>query len=122
MSMTPSTASASLVSMRATRPFAIGEVTMLPYARPGSLNSPAYFAAPVTLAGPSTRDVAVPTEAVMVRSLDFLVGLRLRRAARRLAERAHDGAARELDLERVVFEALGVAQHDVRCASEIFLG
>ena len=36
------------------------------------------------------------------RSPDLLVGLRLRRAARGLRQRAHDGAARQLDLEGVV--------------------
>jgi hypothetical protein len=46
--------------MRAMRPLAIVDVTTLAYARPGVLNSAAYFAAPVTLARPSTRDVAVP--------------------------------------------------------------
>ena len=48
---------------------------------------------------------------------DLLVGLRLRRAARRLRQRANDGAAREIDLEGVVLEALGVAQQDVRGAA-----
>ena len=41
--------------------FLIVDVTTLPWASPGTLNSAAYFAAPVTLARPSTRDVAVPT-------------------------------------------------------------
>jgi len=58
--MTPATESASLASMRSMRPLAIVDVTTLACARPGVLNSAAYFAAPVTLAGPSTRDVAVP--------------------------------------------------------------
>ena len=57
---TPLTPIAALVSMRAMRPFAIVEQTMLAWARPGTLNSAAYLAAPVTLAKPSTRDVAVP--------------------------------------------------------------
>ena len=34
--------------------------TTLPKARSAALNSPAYFAAPVTLAGPSMREVGVP--------------------------------------------------------------
>src|SRR4029078_12016577 len=46
-------------------------------------------------------------------SRDLFAGLRLRRAARRLRERADDCPARQVDLERVVPEALGVAQHDV---------
>jgi hypothetical protein len=59
-SITPSTRSASLASMCTMRPLAMLDVTTLPWARPGALYSAAYFAAPVTLARPSTRDVAVP--------------------------------------------------------------
>jgi hypothetical protein len=47
--------------MRAMRPFAIVAQTTLAWARPGTLNSAAYLAAPVTLAKPSIRDVGVPT-------------------------------------------------------------
>ena len=57
---TPSTPMAALVSMWVMRPLAIVEQTMLAWARPGTLNSAAYFAAPVTLARPSMRDVGVP--------------------------------------------------------------
>jgi hypothetical protein len=39
---------------------AILDVTTLPNASEVSLNSAAYFAAPVTLARPSTRETAVP--------------------------------------------------------------
>src|SRR5829696_6177146 len=46
-------------------------------------------------------------------SRDLFVGLRLRGAPRRLRQRTDDGAPRQIDLERVVPEALGVAQHDV---------
>src|SRR6185369_12820088 len=46
-------------------------------------------------------------------SPDFLDGLRLRRAARGLAERPHDGAPRQPDLEVVVPVAFGAAQHEV---------
>src|SRR5262245_4113928 len=46
-------------------------------------------------------------------SQDLLVGLRLRGGARRLRECAHNGPAREVDLEGVVAEALGVAQNEV---------
>src|SRR4029077_19194098 len=49
---------------------------------------------------------------------DFLGGLRLRRAARGLGERARDTAAREIDFEAVVRVAPGVAQQHVRRASE----
>ena len=59
-SSTPSTASASAVWMRLMRPLAIVDVTTKPYARPGTLYSAAYFATPVTLARPSTRDVGLP--------------------------------------------------------------
>src|ERR1700687_4434464 len=47
-------------------------------------------------------------------SPDFLVGLRLRRGMRRLRQRSHDGATRQIDLEVVVPEALGVAQQQIR--------
>src|SRR4051812_32793959 len=47
------------------------------------------------------------------RSPDFLDGLRLRRAARGLTERPHDGASRQPDLEAVVPIAFGAAQHEV---------
>ena len=59
-SITPSTRSASLVSMRAMRPLAMVDVDDAAIGEAGTLNSPAYFAAPVTLARPSTRDVGVP--------------------------------------------------------------
>src|SRR5687767_14346056 len=49
----------------------------------------------------------------MACSRDLLVGLRLRRAARRLRQRADDRPARELDLERIVLEALGLAQDQI---------
>src|SRR5690242_17527871 len=51
-------------------------------------------------------------------SPDFLIGLRLRGAGRRLRQRTDDGTASEIDLERVVLEALGVAQQEVRSADE----
>ena len=57
---TPLTRMAAPVSMRVMRPFVIVAATMLAWARPGVLNSAAYFAAPVTFATPSTRDVALP--------------------------------------------------------------
>src|SRR5262245_46474765 len=53
------------------------------------------------------------THGIWLHSRDFLVGLRLRRAARCLRQRANDRAARQLDLERVVPEAFGLAQHDI---------
>src|SRR5215831_11567801 len=46
-------------------------------------------------------------------SQDLLVGLRLRGGTRRLRERAHNGPAREVDLEGVVPKALGVAQNEI---------
>src|SRR5262249_51290798 len=49
----------------------------------------------------------------MASSHDLLVGLRLRGGARRLCERAHNGPAREVDLEGVVPKALGVAQNEI---------
>src|SRR5215470_19431078 len=49
----------------------------------------------------------------MASSHDLLVGLRLRGGARRLRERAHNGPAREVDLEGVVPKALGVAQNEI---------
>src|ERR1700730_13545300 len=55
-------------------------------------------------------------------SRDALVGLRLRRAARRLPERAQDRAPRQLDLEVVVAEAARAAQNRVGGAGEILRG
>ena len=43
----------------------------------------------------------------------------MRRATRGLAERAHDRASREIDLEGIVLEALGVMQQQVGAALEI---
>src|SRR5262245_13459957 len=51
-------------------------------------------------------------------SRDLLVGLRLRGAARRLGQRADQGPVRQINLERVVAETLGFAQHDVGCTCE----
>src|SRR5712672_2700015 len=48
----------------------------------------------------------------------FLGRLGLRRAARCLCERAHEAAAREIDLEGVVLVASGLAQQHVRRAGE----
>src|SRR5437588_4730135 len=103
--------------MRLIRPLAMAEETTNPCARPGTLYSPAYFAPPVTLARPSTREVGLPMGLVRVmprsRSPDALVRLRLRSAARRLRQRPHDAASHQLDLEIVVPEAAGVAQQGV---------
>src|SRR5690349_7107408 len=93
-SMTPLRRSAALVSMRRIRPFAIVDDTTLAYARPGVLNSAAYFAEPVTFARPSARETGLPIYA-MFRSRDFLVGLRLLRAARGLRQRADNRSARQ---------------------------
>src|SRR4051794_38579261 len=54
-------------------------------------------------------------------SLDALIRLRLRRTARRLAQGAHDPVSRQVDLEIVVAEAAGVAQHDVGGSTEAFV-
>src|SRR5215470_11343222 len=53
------------------------------------------------------------TRVIWACSRDFLVGLRLRGAARGLRQRADDGSARQLDLERVVPETFGLAQQDI---------
>src|ERR1700719_1409510 len=52
------------------------------------------------------------------RLLDALVSLRLRLPARRLVQRTHDAAPRQLDLEVVVAEAARLAQYDLRGAQE----
>src|SRR5258705_7520583 len=57
---TPATRNASLASMRLMRPLAMLEVTTAACARSCVLYSAAYFAAPVTFARPSMRDVGVP--------------------------------------------------------------
>src|SRR5689334_16765430 len=49
----------------------------------------------------------------MVSSHDLLVRLRLRGGARRLRESAHNGPAREVDLEGIVPKAFGVAQNEI---------
>ena len=59
-SSTPSTASASRASIRRMRPRAIAEVMTKPCTRPARLYSAAYFAVPVTLTRPSTREVGTP--------------------------------------------------------------
>src|SRR5438270_11516510 len=46
--------------MRVIRPLAIADETIKPCARPGTLYSAAYLAAPVTLARPSMREVGLP--------------------------------------------------------------
>src|ERR1700735_1974946 len=57
--------------------------------------SPEYRAAPVTLAGPSTRRMSWPMAWVMTCPLLSV------RAAGQRGERAHDGPPGEFDLERV---------------------
>src|ERR1700751_3689642 len=71
-SSTPSTASASATWTRLMRPLAMVDETTTPWASPGTLYSAAYFAAPVTLAGPSTREIGLPNELVRVMALHRL--------------------------------------------------
>src|SRR5215510_3387144 len=108
--------------MRLIRPLAMVEETTQPCARPGTLYSAAYFAAPVTFARPSMREVGLPRWLVTVMALpllpDPLVRLRLRSPARRLRQRAHDAAPRQLDLEVVVAEAARSPQHGLGRARE----
>src|SRR5262252_1840999 len=78
------------------------------------LNSPAYFAAPVTFARPSTRDTGIPIWVMgLPCSQNLLVGLRLRRASRGLHQCPNNGAASQFDLEGIVGVTLSVAQHQV---------
>ena len=58
---TPGAFCAALRSIDTTRACGCGERRMRPYSRPGRLMSYAYFAAPVTFAGPSSRLTRVPT-------------------------------------------------------------
>src|SRR3954463_5949480 len=51
-------------------------------------------------------------------SRDLLVGLGLGRAAGRLGEGADDGPARQVDLEVVMAETLGLAEDDIRGPGE----
>src|SRR4051794_34070669 len=46
-------------------------------------------------------------------SRDLFAGLRLRGAPRRLRQGANDRQARQIDLEGVVAEAFGIAQHEI---------
>src|ERR1051326_6350254 len=115
--MTPATGGRAAKSMRAMRPLAIAEVTTNPCARPGTSYSAAYLAAPVTLARPSTREVAMP-RVLTEFSPDPFIGFRLRRTRRRLRQRAHDRAPRQRDLEVVVAEAACFAQHRIGCVRE----
>src|SRR6185437_6085292 len=112
--------------MRLIRPLATVAETTTPCARPGTLYSAAYFAVPVTFARPSTREVGLPRWLVAVmapsRLCNPLVRLRLRGAARRLSQRAHDAAPRQRDLEIVVAEAARIPQHGLGGAPEALLG
>src|SRR5215510_3337933 len=108
--------------MRLMRPLAMADETTTPCAREGTLYSAAYFAAPVTFARPSMREVGLPRGLVTVMALpllpDPLVRLRLRSPARRLRQRAHDAAPRQLDLEVVVAESARTPQHGLGRARE----
>jgi hypothetical protein len=64
--ITPSTAIASAMSMCLIRPFAMVAETTKPCAKPGTLYSAAYLAAPVTLARPSTREIGFPKRVAVV--------------------------------------------------------
>src|SRR4051794_13068427 len=101
------------------RPLGIVASTTNPWRRPSVANSPAYLAAPVTFARPSTRDVAVPTYAFINPSRDLLVGLRLRCGARGLHQRPNDGAARELDFEAVMGIGSCALQQQIRSTQEM---
>src|SRR5262249_24911698 len=65
--------------------------------------------------GPNVLFCAKPS---LLCSQDLLVGLRLRGGTRRLRDRAHNAPARQVDLEGVVPEALGVAQNEIRGLGE----
>src|SRR5436309_6096715 len=123
-SSTPATASASAVWMRLIRPLAMADETTKPCARPGTLYSAAYFAAPVTFARPSTREVGLPRWLVAVMALspspDPLVRLRLRGPVRRLCQCTLDAAPRQLDLEVVVAKAMRISQHGLGRKQEVF--
>src|SRR5262245_9537199 len=99
------------------RPLAMADESTTLCAREGTLYSAAYFAAPVTFARPSMREVGRPRRLLKLiafsRSSDPLVRLRLRFTGCRLGERTHDGAAGDLDLEIVVTEAARITQHRV---------
>jgi hypothetical protein len=111
---TPGTASAAAVSIALIEPLAMPLDTTRPWARSGTLNSAAYFAAPVTLARPSIGCVGhrhgSQCKSFEAASINPFIGLGLRRAGRRLAERAYDGATSKLDLEGIVDVSLGILQ------------
>ena len=88
---------------------AMVEVTTLAYTRLGALNSPAYWARPVTFARPSTRDVEVPIYDVMtLTGSSCWTGFAACRS--QPAPVCDNGAAREINFEGIVREALGAAQ------------
>src|SRR5262245_65650234 len=114
--MTPGTARTALRSMDLMRPLAMALETTKPWARWGVLNSAAYFAIPVTLATPSTRDSGFPMLLVPITVMglkDSFNRLRLRRSSCGLLKGADDGAARELDLETVVSKARGACWRQI---------
>ena len=93
-------ACAAPVSMRVMRPLAMVEATTLPWSEAGGVELGGIFGGAGDLgeavdAGCGGADVGCHG----LCSRDLLVGLRLRRAARRLGQRADDGAARQVDLE-----------------------
>src|SRR5262245_54572687 len=114
--MTPGRARTALRSMDLMRPLATALETTKPWARSGLLNSAAYFAVPVTLATPSTRDSGLPMLLGSITVMGLKNGfhrLRLRRSSRGLLKGADDGAARELDLEIVVSKARRAFQNRI---------
>src|SRR5262245_24303422 len=119
--MTPGMARTALRSMDLMRPLAMALETTKPWARWGVLNSAAYFAVPVTLATPSTRDSGFPMLLVPITVMglkDSFHRLRLRRSSRGLLKSADDGAARELDLETVVSKTRGAFENHSRGLGE----
>src|ERR1700712_2926760 len=84
---------------------------------PGTENSAAYGAPPVTFSGPSTRSTALPmfiTISFMSKVLlNALVGDGLRRAVGGLLQRPNDRALRERDLESVVSKTFGLGEDEV---------
>src|SRR5207253_3548460 len=119
MARTPGIFSAAAVSSLTTRPLAIVASTGTAYSVPGKWKSEVYCAAPLTLAGPSTRGVPRPIGETLGPFCAFgMFAPSVGSGRRRHVQGVREAALGQLDLEPVLALRFGVAQRRFRCSTK----